>query len=56
MITYTVKIETPERVIVHEIDNVMPKITIESENRENNSLLGSDERVCTIEKEVGNDL
>ena len=56
MITYKISIVTTSRVIEHEIDNVMPKITIDAYEHEEDSLLGSDERDITLEKEVGNDL
>lgn len=56
MITYKISIVTPTRIIEHEIDNMMPKITIDAYEHEENSLLGSDERDITLEKEVENDL
>jgi len=56
MITYKISIVTSSRVIEHEIDNEMPKITIDSYEHESNSLLDSDERDITIEREVKNDL
>lgn len=51
MITYKISIVTPTRIIEHEIDNEMPKISIDAYEHESDSLLGSDERDITIERE-----